>query len=198
MTKRHLTPDDMRQLLEYCPSTGKLFWRARDEHWFAGDEALRRRICKLWNHSFAGVEALTAPDGGYLSGNCLGRKMLAHRAAWAVYYGAWPEHTIDHINGIRDDNRIVNLRDVTRSQNQRNLRRDRRNTSGTTGVCFDAHNGFWVARISVDGGRVFLGAFSDLSDAVAARKAAEVRVGYARSHGSTTRPSYVHPRDRAR
>ena len=49
-----------------------------------------------------------------------GRQYLQHRVAWALHYGEWPASFIDHINHIRDDNRIHNLRVVTRAENNSN------------------------------------------------------------------------------
>lgn len=52
-----------------------------------------------------------------------GTQYMAHRIAWALYYGEWPKHTIDHKNKIRSDNAIDNLRDVTQAVNNRNKRK---------------------------------------------------------------------------
>lgn len=59
-------------------------------------------------------------DGGYVRFYHRGRQYFAHRVAWALHYGKWPEHTIDHINRIKTDNRISNLRDVPQSVNNTN------------------------------------------------------------------------------
>jgi len=103
---------------------------------------------------------------------------MAHRVAWALHYGEWPKHEIDHINGNKRDNRIQNLRDVPHLLNQRNrgLRAD--NTSGADGVSW-MKAGFW--RVTVAG--KYLGIFKDFEAAVAARKSAEQAHGYHVNHG---------------
>ena len=62
---------------------------------------------------------------GYLAVNCrIGKKLVfvyLHHAVWAVYKGCWPKQQIDHINGIKQDNRIENLREVSGSENMRNI-----------------------------------------------------------------------------
>ena len=76
---------------------------------------------------------------------------LAHIVCWALMTGAWPEHEIDHINGVRDDNRQTNLRQATRAQNMHNGPRLRTNTSGFAGVAWDKNGGKWIARRGGDG-----------------------------------------------
>jgi len=185
----------LADLLRYDPPTGRLFWKPRQEDYFSGIGEQRSRLCALWNRNFAGKPALNALDNGYRVGRLLTRNVSAHRTIWALHTGSWPTHQIDHINGVRDDNRIENLREVTARQNKRNARLDRRNKSGVSGVCFDTHNGVWVARITLTRRRVFLGAFDTLEAAAAARKAAEENSDYAAAHGSEDRPYYIHRRD---
>jgi hypothetical protein len=59
---------------------------------------------------------------GYVCIRVVGKTYKAHRLAWLYVYGNIPIAEIDHINGIKDDNRIANLRDVTKSVNQQNRR----------------------------------------------------------------------------
>lgn len=91
---------------------------------------------------------------------------LAHRLAWLLVYGEWPDGDLDHINGERDDNRIVNLRLATRAQNNMNARRPCSNTSGYKGASFC--RGKWDARIGIDGKDVYLGSFDTPEEAHAA------------------------------
>ncbi len=109
---------------------------------------------------------------------------LVHRLAWLYEYGEFPDGEIDHINHDRFDNRISNLRIVSREDNCRNMSKSKANTSGTTGVNWHKHQKRWVARIHVDKKRIELGAFIEFSDAVNARKNAEVLYGYHENHGS--------------
>lgn len=104
-----------------------------------------------------------------------------HRAVWAMFYNYWPIE-IDHINGDRQDNRIENLREVTRSENLRNARRRCTNVSGVTGVSWDTKLSRWVAVIQTTYNK-YLGSFDSFEEAVAARKAAEIKYGYHPNHG---------------
>ena len=97
----------------------------------------------------------------------------AHRLAWLYVYGVWPTYYIDHINRNCFDNRIVNLREATPSQNMQNRARRTGNSSGYLGIVWSQERKRWRARISVDGKQHWLGFFTDLDAAVAARIAAE-------------------------
>ena len=184
-TKTTLTPDVLRQLLCYEAETGKLFWKHRDATWFTlANEARNRRAQKIWNTINAGNEAFcTVRSDGYLCGSIFNVKHITHRVAWAIYYGSWPQHQIDHINRRRADNRIANLRDVTHSGNSKNYPLLKTNTSGIAGIYWDASRGKWCAEIVSDGVRHHLGRFEKKQDAVTARKAAEVRYGFHPNHG---------------
>jgi hypothetical protein len=85
--------------------------------------------------------------------------------------GAWPKHQVDHINGMRRDNRWKNLRAATNAQNSRNRRPGSNNTSGRIGVY--AQRNRWCACIGIDGKTINLGCFSTFSAAVEAREKAE-------------------------
>lgn len=106
---------------------------------------------------------------------------LAHRLAWFYVNGEWPVHNIDHINHRKADNRIINLRDVTQSENLRNRSGS---SGGVIGVTWDKSKSSWSARIIGNGKHCFLGRFKDKDGAIKARKAAEVRYGYHINHGS--------------
>ena len=80
---------------------------------------------------------------------------------------------VDHINHNRADNRKVNLRKATQSQNMRNVRVKSNNTSGFVGVCWNKNKRKWFARITVDKCEKCLGYFDNIKDAVIARKIAE-------------------------
>lgn len=105
-----------------------------------------------------------------------GHKVLAHRIAWALQHGEWPQGEIDHINGDRQDNRIENLRDVPSFVNKQNLRSaTKRNRLGILGV--HARRGKFRAFISVDGAVRALGTFHSAIEAHAAYLAAK-RAGH--------------------
>ncbi|EDD9119389.1 HNH endonuclease [Salmonella enterica subsp. enterica serovar Infantis] len=94
-----------------------------------------------------------------------------------------PNEQIDHINHIRTDNRIVNLRKASNTENSRNASIGVNNTSGALGVWFEKRRKAWVAEIKVDRKKIHIGRFEKFSDAVAARKAAEVKHGFHENHG---------------
>ena len=158
------SPEVLRQLLRYEPETGKLFWRERGPE-IAPDERLR----KAWNTSWAGKEAFTciAPVG-YRQGNILQRRQYAHRVAWVLHFGEWPHMHIDHVNGDRTDNRIVNLRLASRSNNQHNQGIRKSNTSGFKGVSWNRQCQKWSAWIRCRGMSHYLGLYPTPEEAHAA------------------------------
>ena len=105
-----------------------------------------------------------------------------HRAIWAMEHGYWPNE-VDHIDGDPQGSRPKNLRDVTHRENCLNGRRHSRNTSGVSGVTWDASRNKWLVRAQAAAGTVNCGRFDSFEDAVAARKAAEARYGYHPNHG---------------
>ena len=126
----------------------------------------------------------------------------AHQIIWLHVYGEWveyPKFEIDHINGDRADNRISNLRKVTKSQNQRNAGQRVNNTSGVHGVNWKPKyndipgDGLWVARIWNGPRHVYLGGFKTLHEAQIARKAAERVLGFT----GTNRPPSEQAKKRA-
>lgn len=149
MAKRILpSPDEVRALVSYDPETGKFQWKESDN------------IVPNWNSKYAGKTAIDTDSGnGYKIGMILRKKVYAHRLAWAVFYGEWPENEIDHINGNPLDNRIVNLRKATRQENGRNVRRHKDGASGYKGVSWSNQRGQWVAQILTDGKHSHLGFF---------------------------------------
>jgi hypothetical protein len=147
--------DTLKSLLSYEPDTGVIRWIAK------GKGKIKKKAAGTLLHS------------GYL-GICIGpKRWQAHRIAWALHYGNWPKEQIDHINGDKTDNRACNLREATNSQNGKNLGLSKANASGCKGVSFEKYTGRWKASIRVDGKSISIGRFSDIQDAIAARKVAE-------------------------
>jgi len=93
-----LSAERVRSLLEYNPDTGHLYWKSD------------------------GRRAGSIQDKGYRTIEIDGRSYYAHRIAWLHYTGSWPDNELDHKNREKDDNSIENLRDVTRSENNKNRR----------------------------------------------------------------------------
>lgn len=166
MAKRQLpSPEDVRQLLTYEPETGKLFWKPRGSEWFEGAKMPAEVLAKRWNPRYAGKEALTASSHGYMAGTVLGRCEFAHRVVWAIANGKWPDDQIDHVDGDRSNNRLCNLREATRSQNQMNRPTQSNNTSGVKGVSFHKPSNRWRAHVKVNGKQMCMGVFRDKESA---------------------------------
>lgn len=178
MAPKALPPIDLlRQLLRYEPDTGRLIWLPRDESLHSH--------AKQWNGRMAGKPAMTSPDAaGYLKGCIFNAAYMAHRVAWAIHYGKEPSEEIDHINGNKQDNRILNLRVVGRRDNMKNRLKQKNNQSGVTGVSWSGAADGWVSNIGVRGNQLHIGTYSKFEDAVKARKAAELRLGYHQNHGA--------------
>ena len=112
---------------------------------------------------------------GYAAVKVNGRKLLAHRIIYAIIHGEMPEGEIDHIDGDRMNNRIENLREVSKSENQHNSKKRKDNSSGFPGVIWHAQCRKWQAQICVDNQKIHLGYFKDHEDAVQARKMAKIK-----------------------
>jgi hypothetical protein len=174
-----LTAEQARELLHYSPKTGRLFWKERTVDLFATE-----RSWKTWNKRYAGREAFTSCNvNGYRHGSVFDVSISAHKLVWLLAHGRWPNGHIDHINGIRDDNRLVNIREVSPIQNAWNMAKRKDNKSGKTGVLHNELKGRWYASIRIYGTRFNLGSYLTKPEAVAARKAAEKVAGFHANHG---------------
>jgi hypothetical protein len=148
--------DRLRALLDYAPEAGSFTWKVnRGGRIKAGDAAGHRTT------------------RGYIEIFADGRRYWAHRLAWLHVHGAWPEGSIDHLNGDSADNRIANLRDATALQNAHNRSLLGDGRSGYTGVS-SRPNGRFEAAIKADGRRVNLGQYATLAEATAAYRAAKI------------------------
>lgn len=117
-----LTHAELLELLDYDLETGKFYWRRDKKGSGAKVGKQAGNVHKLY---------------GYRRIKLNGVAYRAHRLAWLYVYGTWPEQEIDHINGDRDDNRIINLRDVDHTTNCQNKNGPtRHNKSGFLGVSY--------------------------------------------------------------
>lgn len=156
-----LTQAELQDVLRYEPSTGIFIWKRCIHPSKIGIQA--GGLHKYHGYRIIGVD---------------GEHYPAHRLAWLYAYGAWPPDEIDHINGDRDDNRLSNLRLATSTENARNSKLSRRNTSGHKGVRWAEKRSKWEASIRVDRKLLFLGRHDKLEDALAAyAKAADKHFG---------------------
>ena len=129
-------------------------------------------------------EVGTKHHSGYYQTQINKKLYMVHRLIWIMHYGDIPEAMeIDHINHVRDDNTLSNLRLVTKQENRRNQKLTSRNTSGQIGVYFINRLNKWGSQIKVDGEVIWLGSHSNKDDAIAARKSAEVKYKFHKNHG---------------
>lgn len=135
---------------------------------YESDTGVFRWLAKRAPDIRAGDVAGTTRSDGYLAIRVQGRKYQSHRLAWLYMYGEFPLAQIDHINGIKGDNRIANLRLATNAENCRNRGPRSDSKSGLRGVSFDIESGKWRATAS-DGKRyISIGRFSTSVEAKAA------------------------------
>ena len=107
-----------------------------------------------------------------------------HRVIMLLVHGHLDKNVhVDHISHNRADNRLCNLRLVSLAENNKNKSRDRRNSTGVTGVRFNKRDNTWGAHIGVNKTEIHLGTFKTLEEATAARSKAEVKYGYHENHG---------------
>lgn len=126
---RRFSKQFLRECFIYSSDTGELVWRHRPVHHFNSLKAQRR--C---NTLFAGREAGHPHVEGYVVVKLCGLNILTQHVCWVLGTGEYPKDELDHINGKRKDNRLVNLRDVTRTLNQKNVKIRKDNVTGTPGV----------------------------------------------------------------
>lgn len=142
MAKPIVSAARLRELLHYDPETGVFTWRVN-----------RGRTAKAGS-----IAGFICKPQGYINTSVDGRTYKTHRLAWLHVYGEWPLQDIDHLNGVRTDNRIANLRDVSRSFNMQNRRtHSTHNKAGVLGVSFHKKTKKWMAQITNNGRRITLG-----------------------------------------
>lgn len=141
---------------------------------------------KRWNKSLAGKVAghqfNTSSGAKAIQVRILGKSYYVHRIIYKIVTGDEP-FLIDHIDGDSLNNRIENLRSVDNRTNSKNSKRFKNNSSGHTGVSFSNRENKWEAYIWDDYAKIHLGRFSDINDAIKARKEAEIRLGFHENHG---------------
>jgi hypothetical protein len=143
-----LTQTELKRLLHYDPETG-----------------IFTRLIAKCNKVKVGEMVGNRNPKGYLRVNIMNKTHLLHRLAWLYVYGYSPKE-IDHINGVKDDNKIENLREAERYENMWNRDKPSTNTSGYKGVDWDRQKMKWRARCRLDGKRKHLG-FFDTKDMAA-------------------------------
>ena len=138
---------------------------------YRSDGVLVRRTTARFN-AIAGSVAGCVNGQGYIQTQISRKNYQNHRLVWMYHYGYFPEGELDHINRVRTDNRIENLREVSRSCNMRN-RTQQRSSSGIKGITWDTAKKLWVVQIQVANINRYLGAYVDIVEATCHRLAAE-------------------------
>jgi hypothetical protein len=128
--------------------TGKIYWKS------------------IYSANGLGSELPTyIKANGYKCINIAGRQYLQHRLVWLLAYGKWPENVIDHIDGVRDNNCLTNLRDVSLSVNSHNCK--------AKGTYYNKPLKQWISMIDVNRARIHLGCYKTEEEARAAYEAAK-------------------------
>lgn len=162
---------ELLERLHYDPITGQFTWRVT-----------RGRAAKAGD--VAGSPDRDGYTVIYLRADGRQHAYRAHRLAWFYIYGSWPDADIDHISPDRkDDNRLIALREATRSQNMANTLAHKDSRTGVKGVTYDRRRGKYCARIMKEGKKRWLGSFDTAAAAGAAyaASASELFGEFARS-----------------
>jgi hypothetical protein len=153
-----VTVERVKQAFDYNPETGQLTWKIRTSN--------RVKI----GYTAASLRKDSRGYTSYYDIRIDKKAIPAHRVAWAITHGKWPDHDIDHIDGNGLNNKLDNLRDIPRSINQYNTGLWRHNTSGIKGV-FLREYGRWAAKVQYKGKGISLGMYDTKEEAAAARAA---------------------------
>lgn len=171
------TSEYLHECFSYDQDTGSLIWKERPISHFENSNRdpaweMRRRNANLSGKNFGSTHS-----HGYLRGS-LDREMLyAHRVIWKMVHNEEP-NIIDHVNGIPTDNRIQNLVSGTSSENSRNMKVFKNNTSGRSGVYFHTASGGWYSRIRPKSGKEVSFYSKDRSEVEKWRQEKEVNFGF--------------------
>ncbi len=172
----------LNALFDYNAGTGLLFRNHLSIDEMADQWGWSQKRVKKWNTLYSGTPAMNSSQCGYMRQMLDGKQHLVHRIIYKIMTGDDPDF-IDHENGQRSDNRWANLRNVSCGENSQNQKMYSHNKSGHTGVYWQRSASKWRAYIMVAGKNTHLGMFSEIGDAIAARKAAETLYGFHPNHG---------------
>ncbi len=151
-------------LFEY--KNGKLHWKIKP--------ANRVKIGDEVGHLSAGYRRFEYKNQQY----------HVHRVIWEMHKGPIGSGLeVDHINHIKNDNRIENLRLISHAENTRNKSIAANNTSGISGVHWNKRLNKWHVQITANGVRKHVGLFNSMEDAITAREQAKSLFGYHKNHG---------------
>ena len=169
----------LKECLIYDPDTGIITWIRRPREHFKDATSWRK-----WNTKNKNKRAFTAINSnGYYQGGLDGKIFLAHRIIFKLIHGYEPD-MVDHKDGVRTNNKSLNLLPSNNTLNQRNKKISSANKSSRViGVTWHNTSKKWLARIKVNNKQIHLGYFDDLNDAKDARKEAEEKYNFSSTHG---------------
>lgn len=168
----------LNTLLDYDPNTGILTWKEKPLEYCENEREYNR-----WNARHKGKQAFTSKDkNGYYHGTIDSVNYLASRIIWKLVYGTEPDF-VDHDDGNPSNNKLNNLFSVTRKENNSNTSKRLDNKSGVTGVIFHKTKNKWEAYINHNKRRYGLGTYTNMEDAIKARKDAEKSFQFNPNHG---------------
>ena len=174
--------EEVARLFTYDRETGVLYWRIRN----------RNTI----RHKYV-AGSIKGNKEGYGQVRIGKKTYLEHRIIMMLCFGHIPDNAeIDHINHVRDDNRLSNLRFVTQGENHKNKSVSSNNTTGVTGVYFNKSQNKFMALIGVNRQLHYLGLYNTLEEAAAARAEANVKFKFNNNHGKG-RAEYVRKKSNA-
>lgn len=161
------TQQELLEYLDYSTDSGILTW-------------IKRPSKKIHLGTRAGSDSQEGYRFLYFKGN----KYPEHHIVWCIVYGSFPNHQIDHIDQVRDNNRINNLREVTVAENARNRSRAKSQLD-EVGIWWCKRRQRYIAEITFNGKKVFQRAFVDINEAIQSRKAKAIELGFHDNHGNS-------------
>lgn len=171
--KEQINQKELKKHLHYDPETGE-FTRISVRN---NPNLLNKRAG--YKHTMKGSGKV------YIDLKLKGHCHRAHRLAFLYMTGSFPKSIIDHIDGDDTNNKWSNLRDVSKAENNKNVKLRKDNKSGQVGVYFSKDIKKWKVEIGHDGDIIRLGSFTDKQEAIRARKLAEKLLDYHQNHGTT-------------
>lgn len=137
--------ENIKKRFKYDPITGLLTWSTNRYSNLVGKEV---GTVNFWGYRVVSVKL----SSGW-------RRFAAHRIAWILTHKEWPKDQIDHINGVKTDNRIINLREVTNRENQHNTIKHR--SGKTLGAIYNKSNKNWLSMININKNKIYLGRYKN-------------------------------------
>ena len=138
-----LTQELVKELFDY--RDGELYWKVKS----------------AWRIKVGDVAGFASKNSRYRSVHIKNKTYLVHRVVYLYHHGNLPEF-LDHANGDSFDNRIENLREATKAENNRNAKTRKDNTSGHKGVSWHKRTKKWMVRVRISGKYEYIGSYSCL------------------------------------